>query len=88
MIGSAFGATNVNVGDRKRNQDMMYHIALEITNDLGKMMSTTKRQSYKDWVAVVEEEIADIKASPLKAEKVELLWVEEYAYDGRFADYT
>ena len=81
MIGSVFGATNVNVGDRKRNQDMMYHIALEITSDLGKMMSTTKRQSYKDWVAVVEEEIADIKAMPLllNAEKVDLLWVKEYA---------
>jgi len=81
MIGSVFGATNVNVGDRKRNQDMMYHIALEITNVQGKMMSTTKRRSDKDWVAAVEEEIADIKAMPLllNAEKVELLWVKEYA---------
>ena len=81
MIGSVFGATNVNVGDRKRNQDMMYHIALEITNVQGKIMSTTKRRSDKDWVAVVEEEIADIKAMPLllNAEKVELLWVKEYA---------
>ena len=60
---------------------MMYHIALEITNVQGKIMSTTKRRSDKDWVAVVEEEIADIKAMPLllNAEKVELLWVKEYA---------
>ena len=81
MIGSVFGATNVNVGDRKRNQDMMYHIALEITNVQGKIMSTTKRRSDKDWVAVVEEEIADIKAMPLllNPEKVERLWVKEYA---------